>query len=109
MYPYTANSSSYTNTYSSVVTNYAACEFIYYSTFSLLASLTTLTLINGECFYLPTAALYNHHQAAVGQHDPAAAVYSSGKSNSWNFKKAIKGNKIKQAPKSQQLHYCEVR
>lgn len=78
MYPYTANSPSYTNTYSSVVTNYAA------------------------------SALYNHHQAAVGQHDPAAAVYSSGKSNSWNFKKAIKGNKIKQAPKSQQLHYCEV-
>ncbi|XP_053203115.1 zinc finger RNA-binding protein-like isoform X2 [Panonychus citri] len=78
MYPYTGNSSSYTNTYNSVVTNYAA------------------------------SALYSQ-QATVAQHDNSStAAYTSGKQGNWNFKKTLKGNKMKTTPKVQQLHYCEV-
>ncbi|RWS27813.1 zinc finger RNA-binding protein-like protein [Leptotrombidium deliense] len=76
-YPYSPNTSTYTNSYNSVVTNYAA------------------------------SALYNQH-AAIGQSDTSTAIYSSGKASTWNFKKAMRGNKVKTAQKVQQLHYCEV-
>ncbi|XP_015781992.1 zinc finger RNA-binding protein isoform X3 [Tetranychus urticae] len=78
MYPYTASSTSYTNTYNSVVTNYAA------------------------------SALYSQ-QSTVAQHDnTSTAAYPSNKQGNWNFKKTLKTNKMKTAPKVQQLHYCEV-
>ncbi|RWS09781.1 zinc finger RNA-binding protein-like protein [Dinothrombium tinctorium] len=71
------NSSTYTNSYSSVVTNYAA------------------------------SALYNQH-TTMGQSDSSTAIYSSGKPSNWNFKKTMRGNKVKTATKVQQLHYCET-
>lgn len=56
-----------------------------------------------------SAALFSQQATSTSEDVSSAPVYSTGKTNTWNFKgKNIKGNKAKIAPKVQQLHYCEV-
>lgn len=57
-----------------------------------------------------SAALFSQQATSSTNEDVSSApVYSTGKTNTWNFKgKNVKGNKAKIAPKVQQLHYCEV-
>lgn len=105
MYPYTSNAANtYTNTYNSVVSNYAASEFPG-------SSLSPHPTSHPPLLSSP-AALYSQ-QVSVAPSDapgaPTAPVYTTGKTGNWNFKKAMKGNRPqKNTTKVTQLHYCEV-
>ncbi|CAG2106461.1 unnamed protein product, partial [Medioppia subpectinata] len=91
-YPNTAQNTTYpynyTNSYNSVVTNYAAIPHMFLF----------------EC----KAALYSQQTTNTGAEEQTAAIYSNNKSsNNWSFKKNMKTNKVKTTKSVQQLHYCD--